>query len=137
MAVMRVIRSAVVSTMLVMAAYPPVRAGAELPRSQVNLLDNSLPIERGEYLVNSVAACFRCHASLDTSRLFFPVVAGTEGMGGQKMPVPGNLYASNITPASLGKWTDQDIVSATGLFGSQFLFQANLKNVERIPRRLL
>lgn len=73
-------------------------------------------IERGEYLVNSVTACFHCHSTVDFNKFSGEVVAGTEGKGGklysEEMGFPGNFYASNITPHNLGKWTDAEIYRA-------------------------
>ncbi|MEO5911442.1 MAG: cytochrome C [Pelobium sp.] len=71
-------------------------------------------VERGRYL--AVALCMDCHSTRDWSKFSGPIVPGTLGMGGeefnQKMGFPGNFYASNITPASLIKWSDGEILRA-------------------------
>jgi hypothetical protein len=73
-------------------------------------------VQRGEYLVNSVNACFHCHSGVDYSHFSGKIIAGTEGAGGRFYPeevgFPGNFYASNITPHNLGDWTDAEIYRA-------------------------
>lgn len=73
-------------------------------------------IERGKYLANAVMACMDCHSTRDWSKFAGPIVPGTLGMGGeeftQEMGFPSNFYASNITPASLIKWSDGEILRA-------------------------
>ena len=70
-------------------------------------------IERGRYLANHVAVCIDCHSQRDWSRFSGPLVAGTEGQGGesfdQRFGFPGAFIARNITPAALGTWTDGEI----------------------------
>ncbi len=74
-------------------------------------------IERGKYLTNHVAACFYCHSQRNYNLFSGPVVTGTEGMGGQKFDrgfrnVPGIVYSRNITPAGIGKWTNEEVIRA-------------------------
>ena len=70
-------------------------------------------IERGKYLANHVLVCVDCHSKRDWSKYSGPVVPGTEGMGGetfdQKLGLPGSYTATNITPYSLGMWSDGEI----------------------------
>jgi hypothetical protein len=67
-------------------------------------------ITRGDYLVNTVCNCMHCHGDRDFTKFSGPVIPGTEGKGGQ---VKGKgIYASNITPAVLGNWTDEEIERA-------------------------
>ncbi len=78
-------------------------------------------IARGEYLAVHVAACIHCHSKRDFTKYSGPVIAGTEGGGGQKFDhseldaLPGTIYSRNITPDSatgIGTWTDAEIIRA-------------------------
>jgi len=77
-------------------------------------------VDRGEYLVKHVAICLDCHSKRDESRLGMPVVAGTEGGGGNLFDpktdqMPGVIYSRNITPdveTGIGGWTDDEILKA-------------------------
>jgi len=73
-------------------------------------------IERGKYLANSVTVCIDCHSTRDWNQFSGPIVAGTEGKGGevfdQKFGFPGSFHARNITPAALSNWTDGEILRA-------------------------
>ena len=89
-------------------ALPSVELNNEF---KAELTDQNL--KRGEYLVNSVTACFHCHSDVDFSKFSGKIVENTEGQGGRFYPegggFPGNFYASNITPHNLGDWTDAEI----------------------------
>jgi mono/diheme cytochrome c family protein len=73
-------------------------------------------LERGEYLVRSIAGCGECHTprdaqgNLDQSRWLagvatrFDLAPDDDTMGGVSAP--------NLTAASLGSWTDEDIKHA-------------------------
>lgn len=71
-------------------------------------------IERGRYLVNDVVACLYCHSTRNWDEFAAPIVAGTEGQGGERfgpeLGFPTTFYAPNITPAALGEWTDGEIL---------------------------
>ena len=73
-------------------------------------------IERGRYLAQHVSMCIDCHSERDWSQFAGPLKAGSEGMGGERfardMGLPGEFYASNLTPARLGAWTDGEILHA-------------------------
>ena len=73
-------------------------------------------IKKGEYLAMHVAACMDCHSSRDWTSFSAPLVAGTLGKGGEyfgpEMGFPGKFYSRNLTPASLGDWTDGEIFRA-------------------------
>jgi mono/diheme cytochrome c family protein len=63
-------------------------------------------LERGAYLVNSVAACGNCHSPLGPGG----PVAGQELSGRYVIKTPAfEAWAPNITPAAIGNWTDADI----------------------------
>ena len=71
---------------------------------------------RGDYLVHSVVNCVDCHSALDTNKFSFPLVPGTEGMGGLALhevdQIPGKVWIPNITPFALKDWTDEEIARA-------------------------
>jgi cytochrome c553 len=74
-------------------------------------------VERGKYLANHVAGCLYCHSQRDYKLFSGPIVAGTEGMGGQSFNqffrgIPGIVYARNITPAAIRNWTNEDVLRA-------------------------
>jgi mono/diheme cytochrome c family protein len=73
-------------------------------------------IERGKYLANHVSVCMDCHSTRDWSTFAGPMVAGTEGKGGEifdeNLGFPGRFVAPNLTPANLKNWTDGEIFRA-------------------------
>ncbi|HEY4336534.1 MAG TPA: c-type cytochrome [Puia sp.] len=73
-------------------------------------------VEHGRYLANSVAACMVCHSQRDLSVFGEPVKAGTLGSGGElfgrDLGFPGNIYAANLTPYKLRKWSDGELFRA-------------------------
>ncbi len=73
-------------------------------------------VERGKYLATTVAVCIDCHSTRDWSLFSGPLVAGTDGKGGEKFArefgFPGTFYARNITPYKLSSWTDGEIFRA-------------------------
>ncbi len=73
-------------------------------------------VAHGEYLANHVFLCMDCHSERDWSKFSAPPIHGTEGSGGdeftQEMGFPGHYYATNITPAGIGDWTDGEILRA-------------------------
>jgi mono/diheme cytochrome c family protein len=72
-------------------------------------------IRRGSYLVNAVCNCMHCHSDRDFTKFSGPIIAGTEGKGGEEI-APG-IFVRNITPYALGNWTDDEIyrVLTTGI----------------------
>lgn len=95
-------------------------------KTDVPVADNSADsakkvIERGKYLAHHVAGCIDCHSERDWTKFSGPVIAGTEGKGGELFDfklldaLPGTLYARNITPDSatgIGAWTDDELLRA-------------------------
>jgi cytochrome c2 len=73
-------------------------------------------VAHGAYLANHVTLCMDCHSTRDWSEFSGPLMAGTEGKGGerfdQKMGFPGVFYSKNITPANIKDWTDGEIFRA-------------------------
>jgi hypothetical protein len=83
--------------------------------------DSLKRVERGSYLAHHVAGCMDCHSKHEWTKFSGPMVAGTEGMGGEAFDhklidgIPGVVYARNITPdpeTGIGNWTDEDIIKA-------------------------
>lgn len=73
-------------------------------------------LERGRYLANHVAVCIDCHSERNWNKFAAPIIEGTDGGGGEvfneDMGFPGTYYASNITPAGIGNWTDGELLRA-------------------------
>ena len=66
-------------------------------------------LERGAYLVRSVAACGNCHSPLGPDG----PVAEQELSGRFVIKMPEfEAWAPNITPAAIGNWTDAEIARA-------------------------
>ncbi len=72
------------------------------------------PLERGEYLVNSIAACGNCHTPRDPGGA--PIAdQALAGYPDFYSAPPYDLHAPNITPDSktgIGDWTDEQIIRA-------------------------
>ncbi len=73
-------------------------------------------IERGKYLANHVTLCMDCHSTRDWTKFAGPMIAGTDGKGGEKFTAavgfPGNVEVPNITPYHLANWTDGELFRA-------------------------
>jgi len=73
-------------------------------------------IERGKYMANNVMVCMDCHSTRNWNEFSGPLVNGTLGKGGDvfdaSMGFPGVYYASNITPAGIGNYSDGEIFRA-------------------------
>lgn len=72
-------------------------------------------LERGKYLAHHVAVCMDCHSIRDWSKLSGPITPGTLGKGGDKFDeatagVPGVLFAKNITPSGISRYTDGELI---------------------------
>lgn len=86
------------------------------PPPDIKIVATAEKIERGSYLAHHVTLCMDCHSTRDWSYFSGPMVAGTEGKGGetfdQKFGFPGKYVAPNITPFNLKDWTDGEIFRA-------------------------
>ncbi|WP_184550403.1 c-type cytochrome [Mucilaginibacter sp. FT3.2] len=73
-------------------------------------------IERGKYLANNVTLCMDCHSTRDWTKYAGPMVAGTDGSGGEKFTAadgfPGSVEVPNLTPYHLSSWTDGELFRA-------------------------
>ncbi len=72
-------------------------------------------IERGRYLAYHVTACIDCHSTRDWGKFAGPIIAGTEGKGGEEFNeqiggVPGSIFSANITPAGIGHYSDGELL---------------------------
>jgi mono/diheme cytochrome c family protein len=72
-------------------------------------------LERGKYLAHHVTVCMDCHSTRDWTKLSGPPLPGTLGRGGDKFDketagIPGILYAKNITPAGIGRYSDGELM---------------------------
>ncbi|MBI5472480.1 MAG: cytochrome C [Ignavibacteriae bacterium] len=72
-------------------------------------------IARGKYLANHVTICIDCHSTRDWTKFAGPIIAGTEGKGGEEFNeqiggIPGTLFSANITPAGIGQYTDGELL---------------------------
>src|ERR1700747_293516 len=71
-------------------------------------------VERGAYLVTTVAACGNCHTPRDASGKPMANMTLAGGFEYDDGPI-GHVVARNITPdpeTGIGKWTEAEIVSA-------------------------
>jgi len=86
------------------------------PSPEIKIKRSATRIENGRYLANHVTVCMDCHSKRDWGLFAGPMSPTEIGAGGevfnQEMGFPGTFYASNITPASLGNWTDGDLFRA-------------------------
>ena len=86
------------------------------PPSDIQVAGTSEQIARGRYLAHHVTVCIDCHSTRDWKHFSAPPLPGTEGKGGEVFPeeagFPGTLIAPNITPSSLGNWTDGEVIRA-------------------------
>lgn len=93
------------------SAFPKVD-----PPSNVKVEITPERISRGEYLSNHVAVCMDCHSKRDWTKFTGPVTPGTFGGGGdvfdEKVGFPGKVMVKNITPASIGDWSDGELIRA-------------------------
>lgn len=84
------------------------------PPQDITITATPEMLERGSYLANHVVGCIDCHSSRDWTKFAGPLKEGTEGKGGdrfdeQNAGMPGTLYAQNITPTYLKKYTDGEL----------------------------
>lgn len=73
-------------------------------------------VERGKYLAHHVMVCADCHSMRDFSKFSGPLTGAAFAGGGEEFTkefgLPGNFYASNLTPFNLKDWTDGEIFRA-------------------------
>lgn len=74
--------------------------------------DAETPLQRGDYLVNSILACGNCHTPMGPNG---PEVGMTLAGGTKFEAPPFTVHASNITPdvaTGVGEWSDADLKTA-------------------------
>lgn len=84
------------------------------PAQSLSIESTPERLERGKYLAHHVAGCIDCHSSRDWTKFAGPIVPGTEGKGGDKFDeelagMPGTIYAQNITPTYLKRYSDGEL----------------------------
>lgn len=86
------------------------------PAPDIEIEQTAERVERGKYLATSVMACVHCHTPQQKTVFAHPIQEDMIGAGGNRFGAeegfPGNYYASNLTPANLGDWTDGEIYRA-------------------------
>lgn len=91
--------------------------GSNEPPEQAPPAAAMTPLERGDYLTNSVTLCFYCHSEQDWSGDEPKILAGRKGAGAlfPDEGVPGRVYAPNLTPddeTGIGRVTDEQLDKA-------------------------
>ncbi len=86
------------------------------PAPDIAAGNDAAAIERGGYLTNHVMVCVACHSERDAGYFAMPVKAESRGAGGERWArendFPGLMFAPNITPHGIGKWTDGEVLRA-------------------------
>ncbi len=86
------------------------------PPENIIIKSNPRRLQRGRYLSRNVAGCIGCHSIRDWTRFAAPPKPGTEGGGGDLINpengFPGTITITNITPFSLGTWSDGELIRA-------------------------
>jgi mono/diheme cytochrome c family protein len=81
------------------------------PVTSVALVSRADKVAYGEYLASSLGHCVECHSTPGANGA--PDFVNHTGGGGMHFNGPwGVSYAANITPAALGKYSDEDIKNA-------------------------
>lgn len=85
------------------------------PAPEITVERTAERIARGKYLANHVTVCIDCHSTRDWTKFTGPIIAGTEGKGGEEFNeqiggVPGNIFSANLTPAGLRGYTDGELL---------------------------
>jgi mono/diheme cytochrome c family protein len=84
-----------------------------IPVPDIALPTSAEEIEHGRYLANHVAVCMDCHSTRNWAYFSGPITPGTLGKGGEvydeRSGLPGVVTSKNITPYSLGDWSDGEL----------------------------
>jgi hypothetical protein len=87
-----------------------------IPVPDIALPTSAEEIEHGRYLANHVAVCMDCHSTRNWAYFSGPITPGTLGKGGEvydeRSGLPGVVTSKNITPYSLGDWSDGELFRA-------------------------
>lgn len=102
--------------LLSVAAYVKFALPNVGPPEDLHIALSKERIARGSYLANSVCVCMDCHSTRDWSKFSGPLVEGSLGKGGEtfgrSFGFPGQFYSKNLTPYTLGNWTDGELLRA-------------------------
>ena len=98
----------------------PSIGGCRFPARNLQIPSPPSPelVERGEYLADHVMICSTCHSHRDWRFYGGPPAEGTAGLGGESFtdlflfPEGTALYSDSLTPATLGDWTDGELLRA-------------------------
>lgn len=86
------------------------------PPSNIKVEITPERIARGEYLANHVMVCMDCHSQRDWTKYSGPIKPASVGGGGdvwdENIGFPGRMSMKNITPASVGNWSDGELIRA-------------------------
>jgi len=104
-----IVLGAAAMVVYLMTAFPKIA-----PAQSLTVEATPERITRGKYLAHHVAGCIDCHSVRDWTRFAGPIVPGTEGKGGDKFDealagMPGTIYAQNITPTFLSRYSDGEL----------------------------
>lgn len=106
----------ILTVFIVLVGYVSVILPNAEPAPDIAIEPTAERIERGKYLANHVMLCMDCHAERDFTKFAGPPKPGTIGAGGhvfdENMGFPGRFVSRNLTPSSLGHWTDGEIYRA-------------------------
>jgi hypothetical protein len=113
--VVGIVIGAVIVLLLGGLGYFLLRYPAVEPAPSIAIERTSERISRGSYLAHHVTLCLDCHSTRDWTQYSGPIIPGTEGKGGEEfnketVGIPGSIFASNITPAGIGDYTDGELL---------------------------
>jgi hypothetical protein len=87
-----------------------------IPLTGLKVQSSPERVENGKYLANHLMVCIDCHSTREWNMFSGPVLAGSEGKGGEKfdqnLGFPGVFYSVNITPYHLSGYSDAEIYRA-------------------------
>jgi mono/diheme cytochrome c family protein len=83
------------------------------PLVPVTLPTDPASLERGEYLAEHVLGCVACHTPVEHLVYGHPENTSRLGAGGAQFGDDGlKVWSSNITPAGIGHWSDDELFHA-------------------------
>ena len=100
--------------LLVLGGALTLRVGfpRQIPIEDITVDPDLERVERGAYLVNTVANCMNCHGERDWTKISGPVKPETLGRGAPLESLGSTIYSANLTPAALGNWSDGELARA-------------------------
>lgn len=115
--VLGIVLGGIIVLLLVGLGYFNFKYPAVDPAPTITVERTPERIARGKYLANHVTVCIDCHSTRDWGKFGGPIIAGTEGKGGEEFNeqvggVPGSIHSSNLTPAGIKDYTDGELLRA-------------------------